>query len=61
MVRLKGKTKKGIERIKQFGEFWEVYTKEDPIGQGRWLVTTARSWRWVNPIDDPDFIVEERP
>lgn len=54
-VQLIGISKKGKERVKQHGSVWDVISKVDPIGQGRWLLAAGKDWRWVAPKGDPHF------
>jgi len=61
VVKLTGKTKKGKERVKQFGTLWTIETRVDPTGQGRWCVVCPPSMRWVHPTHDADFDVELLP
>lgn len=62
-VKLEGRSKKGRERIKQFGEWWTVDARM--VGTvprlNYLLVRTPETWRWIFETGDRDFnIVAER-
>lgn len=68
ILKLSAKTKKGKERIKRWGELWEV--KENTNSdQSSWLLTSISdlnqsmaglgdSTRWVKKVNDPDFDIQ---
>lgn len=62
MLKLEGVTKKGRERVKQFGEWWELDTRTvGPLGSQYVMVKTAQTFRWIWLSGDLNFkIVEER-
>lgn len=69
--RLKGKSLKGKNRVKEHGEIWELISRRDRVlfssEAGPWLLVTPisvepilepkRADRWVKEKDDPDFEV----
>lgn len=67
-ILLQGKTRKGKNRISQFGNIWTVMAETDRVifsqEQGPWLFITVSSSgkdmnhassRWIKKTDDPDF------
>jgi len=62
-VKLKAKTRKGKNRLRQFGEWW-VVTRVTPTvlfsteTHGSWFLLESlnkKDWRWIRETDDPDF------
>lgn len=62
-ISLSGKTLKGKNRIREHGSDWTVVQVVDKVAfspkLGPWLMVTAEDGhgRWVNSMDDTDFIV----
>jgi hypothetical protein len=58
-VTLIGRSKKGKERVKQWGSVWAVEQVPGLTPQPERLLVVSMnpqgSWRWVHPTDDPDF------
>ena len=69
IIRLKGKSKHGKNRIAQFDDLWEVVGQRPkinvgkPMGPGPFLLIASvvkDDLRWVSKNDDLDFeIIEE--
>lgn len=72
LIRLKGRSQHGKNRVHQFGEMWEVMDERTSIQTVThrgctgpfWLLKSINSTsafnpdlRWVSIKDDPDFIV----
>jgi hypothetical protein len=64
LVKLKGISKKGRERVKQHGEWWKVI---DARGDALLLTNSLPlqavkdgDWRWVKTVGDPHFEITER-
>ena len=58
IVRLKGLSRHGKNRVREQGDLWEVMGP--PIQDGRVLVRCledAKEKRWVHPVFDKDFDV----
>jgi hypothetical protein len=60
-IELTGKTKKGKDRIKQFGKWW-VIAEIVPISSSQinkdWFIVPVlnkEGSRWINSTNDPDF------
>jgi len=65
LVRLKGKTLKGKNRVQEKGEIWKVIQKSEGtqwVKRGELLVQPVdNDWqyaRWVDPDGDEHFTVE---
>jgi len=68
-IRLKGKTQKGKNRIREHGEFWFVFAETDHVlfakdKAGPWLFVAPaeknqndKSSRWIHSTNDLDFDV----
>ena len=66
-IRLKGKTMKGKNRIREHGEMWNVLAETDtvlfaPGSKGPWLFAAPvgknqndKSSRWIKSVNDLDF------
>jgi len=67
-VKLKAKTRKGKNRIRQFGEWWKVCRTTPTVlfsteTHGSWVLLESlnkKDWRWVRETDDPDFEIIEK-
>lgn len=64
MLKLRGKTRKGKNRVKEHGEFWEILEEKhaDCCNGIGWLIIPKNgdenAIRWINKTNDPDFEVE---
>jgi hypothetical protein len=67
-VKLKGKTRHGKNRIKQFGEWWKVERVAEEVkfptnDVGPWFVLTSvdgsGDWRFVSEKNDSNFEIIE--
>ncbi len=68
-IRLKGKTQKGKNRVREHGEMWVVFAECEtvlfaPSKKGPWLFLSPlgknqddKASRWVKSTDDVDFDV----
>lgn len=66
-IRLKGKTQKGKNRVREHGEFWFVFAETDHVlfakdKAGPWLFISPmgkdqnhKSSRWIHGNSDSDF------
>ncbi len=62
-ITLRGKTRKGQNRITQFGTEWSVLQVRDKVkfdnGPGPWLlllpINSDKGTRWIHQNNDPDF------
>jgi len=66
-IRLKGKTQKGKNRVRENGETWTVFAETDrvlfaPNNVGPWLFISPdgknqddKTSRWINGLNDVDF------
>ncbi len=69
-IKLRGKTQKGKNRIRENGEFWTVLAATDhvlfsPDKKGPWVFIAPmgrkqddKAARWVHTTDDVDFVVD---
>lgn len=74
IIKLKGKTQKGKNRVHEWGILWEVFAKDDKVifsqKDGPWvsivpidipkenLKSPSMGFRWIHLNDDDDFVVE---
>ena len=68
-IRLKGKTQKGKNRVREHGEMWTVLAVTDHVlfssdRTGPWLFVAPegktqddKASRWIHRLDDLDFIL----
>lgn len=68
-IRLKGKTQKGKNRVREHGEFWSVFAETDHVlfrqdMVGPWIFIspqgkdqTHKASRWIHATTDIDFEV----
>jgi hypothetical protein len=62
-MKLKGKTLKGKNRIRELGEDWDLVTTANSVlfdaRPGPWLAVAPRSkpneWRWIHSRHDDNF------
>lgn len=66
-IRLKGKSQKGKNRVREHGELWAVFAETDRVlfsagAAGPWLFIapadkdqTHKSSRWIHGLNDLDF------
>jgi hypothetical protein len=66
-IRLKGKTQKGRNRVREHGEMWSVFAETDKVlfsvsRKGPWLFISPegktqdhKASRWIHGADDEDF------
>lgn len=70
LIRLKGLSQKGKNRIRELGSEWIVHTQVDRVlfnpELGPWLMVSPvgtdmdhKSSRWVHATQDKDFTIEE--
>ena len=68
-IRLKGKTMKGKNRIRENSDLWVVLAETDKVlfnpASGNWLFIAPegkdqqhKSSRWISAVNDPDFEIE---
>lgn len=57
-VRLTGKTKKGKDRVRMHGRVWLVIPNDNKPGFLFIKSMDGNDFRWVKPVDDPNFNVE---
>ena len=59
-VKLKGKSRKGKNRVHEWGEIWTVIRDDKFDGRPAWGLETqcGKDWRWVHKENDKDFEVE---
>ena len=69
ILKLKGKTQKGKNRVNELGEHWELFHDQKKTNGhvGDWLIKPIdtdkplQGMLWIHSFDDPDFeIVETR-
>ncbi len=69
-IRLKGKTQKGKNRVREHSDKWVVFAETDKVlfnpQVGGWLFITPvgksqddKASRWIRAVDDPDFEIED--
>lgn len=65
-IRLKGKSAKGKNRVREHGELWSVFAETDRVlfstESANWLFISPvgkdqnhKASRWIKSLDDPDF------
>lgn len=64
-LRLTGRTRKGKNRVHQFGKDWQVIRTEEKVhclndekGMFIFPLTSPENARWVKVQNDQDFIIE---
>ena len=66
IIRLKGKTNHGKNRVREQGEIWEIIRLNPTVGfktkaPGPFMLlqaTTSINMRWVSTVNDDNFSVE---
>lgn len=66
ILRLKGKTQKGKNRVRELGNEWELVERRDSVlfsqEKGPWLlvvpVSNPEKPRWIHENNDVDFEIE---
>ena len=74
MIKVRGVSGKGKNRVREHGQFWQVVLETDsaacrqgqkaflvvPVG-AKWVDSCLEGWwRWVSFINDPDFFIEKK-
>lgn len=68
-IRLKGKTQRGKNRVREHSSEWIVLAETEKVlfnpAKGNWLFIAPvgkdqsdKSSRWIRAMDDPDFEIE---